>query len=198
MRLRSPIAVLSALSAALTTARSAPFEDTKQLLAASESAATMLNASISQTPNLNTSETLQAIGYQIGASTANLNASNVCRLYLRSPRSVRSQTHQVLQAEQGREPASHPAMDDVYFDYASSLVTLSEVVIRRGDNPHDKPNWPVYFTLNSLATAVHIYGLRLGSLDLISKSSMIRTITAGSAITRAQSVWSANITFPGW
>ncbi|RMZ05552.1 hypothetical protein D0860_05921 [Hortaea werneckii] len=180
MQLRSPIAVLSALSAALTTARSAPYEDTKQLLAASESAATMLNASLSQTPNLNTSATLQAIGYQIGASTANLNASNV------------------LQAEQGREPASDPAMDDVYFDYASSLVTLSEVVIRRGDNPHDEPNWPVYFTLNSLATAVHIYGLRLGSLDLISRSSMIRTITAGSAITRAQSVWSANITFPGW
>lgn len=85
MQLRSPIAVLSALSAALTTARSAPFEDTKQLLAASESAATMLNASINQTPNLNTSEMLQAIGYQIGASTANLNASNVCRrLHLRS------------------------------------------------------------------------------------------------------------------
>ncbi|KAI7531657.1 hypothetical protein KC331_g13986 [Hortaea werneckii] len=177
MQLRSPIAVLSALSAALTTARSAPFEDTKQLLAASESAATMLNASINQTPNLNTSEMLQAIGYQIGASTANLNASN---------------------AEQGREPASDPAVDDVYFEYASSLVTLSEVVIRRGDNPHDEPNWPVYFTLNSLATAVHIYGLHLGSLDLISRSSMIRTITAGSAITRAQSVWSANVTFPGW
>ncbi|KAI6794864.1 hypothetical protein KC360_g5080 [Hortaea werneckii] len=177
MQLRSPIAVLSALSAALTTGRSAPFEDTKQLLAASESAATILNASISQTPNLNTSEMLQAIGYQIGASTANLNASN---------------------AEQGREPASDPAMDDVYFDYASTLVTLSEVVIRRGDSPHDEPNWPVYFTLNSLATAVHIYGLRLGSLDLISRRSMIRTITAGSAITRAQSAWSANITFPGW
>ncbi|KAI7108544.1 hypothetical protein KC365_g4511 [Hortaea werneckii] len=113
MQLRSPIAVLSALSAALTTGRSVPFEDTKQLLAASESAATMLNASISQTPNLNTSEMLQAIGYQIGASTANLNASN---------------------AEQGREPASDPAMDDVYFNYASSLVTLSEVLGHR--RPH--------------------------------------------------------------
>jgi len=100
--------------------------------------------------------------------------------------------------------------------YADSLGTLAEATTRRGKVFHQEQNRQVYVNLQSLATAIHVcpgrhlaprmlrglilaqaYGQRLASLYLISRSSTIRTITAGSQIVSAQSVWANNVNYPG-
>lgn len=76
----------------------------------------------------------------------------------------------------------------------------------------------MYDVLQSLATAVHVrptaipqaiktlgltclfyqaYGQKLAAAHLISTSSTIRTITAGSDIVQAESAWSNNLNYPG-
>ena len=53
----------------------APADDMESLAASCENAATVLNTSLNNTMAMNTSDIVQSIGWQLGASSANLSAN---------------------------------------------------------------------------------------------------------------------------
>lgn len=59
------------------SANAAPTADLQSLQASISNATSRLNASLNTTAALNTSDTIQAVGYQIGASMANLGCVEV-------------------------------------------------------------------------------------------------------------------------
>ncbi|KAL2033723.1 hypothetical protein VTO58DRAFT_104437 [Aureobasidium pullulans] len=87
--------------------------------------------------------------------------------------------------------------NEAYFNYVDSVLYLADTVQRRGRLFHSELNQPVYQALQSLSSAVSMYGHDLASQNIIQRNSTIRTLTTGSAIVRAQSAWANNQNYPG-
>jgi len=167
-------ALIGALFLPLVTVWAAPSDDLRNLTANCLKFADTLIFSLNDTSAKNTSDLVQYIVYEVGASMANLGCDtsghNVPRLNTTNM-------------------TSSAAFDDIYFDYAAGLGELSHAVIARGRVPHQELGLPVMVALQGLASAVYYYGRCLRNGNFISQSATIRTWTAGSDITEAQTAW---------
>jgi hypothetical protein len=89
------------------------------------------------------------------------------------------------------------SVDDAYFEYANSLGELSHGTIARGRIAHQEPNLPVVQQLQSLSSTVYYYGRCLRNGNFISQQATIRSWTANSDLTEAQTAWTTNLQYPG-
>ncbi|CAD0018745.1 unnamed protein product [Aureobasidium pullulans] len=113
------------------------------------------------------------------------------RTSIDDPQNTSDLVSQVTAAIQG---ADSLMMSNIYVD---SVLYLADTVQRRGRLFHSELNQPVYQALQSLSSAVSMYGHDLASQNIIQRNSTIRTLTTGSAIVRAQSAWANNQNYPG-
>ncbi|KAF1820721.1 uncharacterized protein K489DRAFT_403312 [Dissoconium aciculare CBS 342.82] len=178
----SALQLLSTLALLLATVWAEPSDDLRNLTNSCLNVADSLTLSLNDTSAKNTSDLVQYVMYEVGASMANLGCDTSTQ---HVPRMNITNTTSVAE------------FDDTYLDYAASLGELSHAVIARGRIFHQEMNLPVVVALQGLASAVYYYGRCLRNGNFISQGATIRTWTAGSDIVEAQTAWDKNLNYPG-
>ncbi|KAJ9664814.1 hypothetical protein H2201_005035 [Coniosporium apollinis] len=89
------------------------------------------------------------------------------------------------------------AVETTYLSYIDTIPTFAQAIESQGRTWHDEMNAPVFANLQSLGAAIQAYGSSLRRVQLISQTSMIRTIRAVSAVSNAQRSWGRPFNYPG-
>ncbi|CAK4032164.1 Hypothetical predicted protein [Lecanosticta acicola] len=164
----------------LVSANATPTADLVNLQTSISSATNQLNVSRNDSAASNAAEMIQAVGYQIGASMANLG----CTLESATPSTSFNNSHSQV---------SQRSVEQSYIDYILSLKSLTTALISRGKLPHTDPDLPVSLQLQSLSRAVYYFGKCLRNGDYISQDAAIETWYAGGYLIDAESAWDSGV-----
>lgn len=148
-----------------------PRDDMINLTASIANVSVAMMLALDEVAAVNTSGLLQRIGYEMGASMANLGCTE--------------------QSPIPSSNATNTTLSTPYQNYTSSLSALSTTLISLGHNTPDTPstNPQILLTIQSLTRAIYSYGKCLYTGAYISQANAIETWTVGGEILEAEVAW---------